>query len=121
DANRRVSRTLPLGAGPLGAGPALLVQGAAWLRHSAGDAWLRAGGSRRLREGGGRVARSCRARAVEFLAAPHSSPCDGNDRTPGRRARLDGGARSPVVGPWPYERGPYLVAQGAVSSRARAI
>src|SRR5438552_13142405 len=36
-ADRRVPRTLSLGAGPLGAGPAVLVQGPAGLRYLAGD------------------------------------------------------------------------------------
>ena len=34
---------------------------------------------------------------------------------------LDGGARGAVVDPRPYEPGPYLVAQGALPSRTRAI
>jgi hypothetical protein len=54
---------------------------------------------------------------------PHHTgrACDGNDRASGRRVGLDGGTRGAVVDPRPLEPGPYLVAQGAVPPRARAI
>ena len=119
--DRRVSRALPLGPRPLGAGPAILVQGQPGYGTLLALHALRAGGGRRLRARRGRVARSRRTRAVELLAASHRRACDGNDRAPGRRARVDGGARGAVVDPRAYEPGAYLVAQGAVPSRARAI
>ncbi len=119
--DRRVPRTLPLGPGSLGARPAMLVQGSAGLRDLTGLPRLRAGGSRRLPEGRRRIARRRRTGAVEFLAASHRGACDGNDRAPGRRSRMDGGARGAVVDPRPHEPGPHLVAQGALPPRARPV
>ena len=62
--DRRVPRALPLGARPVGAGLAALVQGYAGLRHLARVPRLRAGGSRRLCARRGRVARGGRTRTA---------------------------------------------------------
>jgi len=81
-ADRRVPRALSLGPRPVGAGPAVLVQGPAGVWVSAGLPRLWAGGSRRLRAGRGRIARRRRTRTVELLAASYRRTCDGNGGRP---------------------------------------
>ena len=89
DAARRLPWTLSVGAGPHGAGVAVLVEGPARLRDHARLPRLRAGRSRRLRPRRGRIACGGRTRTAQFLAASHRRTCDGNDRAPGRRSGLD--------------------------------